>query len=240
MSENKLAFLEPGFEGVEEAMAEAPVETPAAAEGGEAALALGGPDGAEAADEAALKGAAPVAPTVPITAMLDERERRQAAERERDAARRQLEAARAAPAELAPDQAQALAAYQQNMRYSRRFAEREYGKDVIAAVHDWAVARCDADPLFNQQIFASEDPYEAAYQAFQREKILAEVNADDLAAFKAWKAAQTGREPAVSTPTPEPAPPPRSLATVANAGGPGARTDTMVGPGQAHAAFFTR
>ena len=43
--------------------------------------------------------------------------------------------------------------------------------DLSAALHDWAVARCDADPFFNQQMLASEDPYEAAYRAWQSEQV---------------------------------------------------------------------
>lgn len=260
MSENKLAFLESGYEPPEmppaETPAEQPAETTTASEQHAEAVsgAVEAPQEPETAQrdekgrfapKAATEAAVPVEPGhVPLSAVLDERERRQAAEKAKADLEAELLRVREQrmPQELEPEQAQALASYQQNMRFSRKFAEREYGKDVIAEVHDWAIQRCDTDPIFNQQIFTSEDPYETAYQAFNREKILAEVNADELAAFKAWKAAQADAQaPATQIPQqPNTPPPPRSLASASNAGGPGAATDTIIGPGQAFAGLFSR
>jgi len=39
---------------------------------------------------------------------------------------------------------------------------------------------------------ASDDPYEAAYQAYSRERVLSEVQPSDLDEFKAWKAIKAG------------------------------------------------
>ncbi len=63
-----------------------------------------------------------------------------------------------------------LAAYANNLKISRRFAEREYGREVVSAVHDWAVARCDADPAFNALMRESDDPYEAAKRSFDQDQ----------------------------------------------------------------------
>jgi len=174
---------------------------------------------------------------VPLSALLDEREKRRAAEQ----ARAELEA-RAAPA-TPPEPAEELrqALYAQNLRSSRRFAEKEYGADTIAQVHDWARTKCDADPHFNQLMRTSDDPYEAAYQAYAREQVLAEVKPSDLEAFKAWRASQaagSAAPPPQPTPTP-PAPLPKSLATAPGNGAAG-KVHTPTGPGEAFNAVIGR
>jgi hypothetical protein len=121
----------------------------------------------------------------------------------------------------------------------------------VAQVHDWAAAKCDEDPIFNQQMRQAEDPYEAAVQAYRREQLLKEVSPDDLDDYRAWKAARasapgaaspppSGLRPATSPMKGEevrvPAPlPPRSLATASGTGGAGA-PHIPVGPGQAFGA----
>jgi hypothetical protein len=148
---------------------------------------------------------------------------------------------------MAPAAQVEVALYSQNLRASRRFAEREYGKDSVAMIHDWATRRCDEDPHFNQQMRSSDDPYEAAILAYNREQILRTVKPDDLAAFKAWQAAQAavqgqntanprqrGGHPATLS-----KPVPRSLATASGTGGAGA-PHTPMGPGQAFANALNR
>jgi hypothetical protein len=135
-----------------------------------------------------------------------------------------------------------IALYSQNLRASRKFAEREYGKSQIAEVHDWAVKRCDEDPYFNQQMRRSEDPYEAACQAYNREQILRTVKPGDLAAFKAWQAAsaRTAASPAaLDTAQPAARPVPRSLVTASGTGGAG-KPHVPVGAGEAFGAAFSR
>jgi hypothetical protein len=180
---------------------------------------------------------------VPISALLDEREKRQAEKAQREALEKRLadmEAARQPQRQLEPTEQLRAAVYGQNLRSSRRFAEKEHGKDLIQAVHDWAVKRCDEDPHFNQRMRSSEDPYEAAHAAYQRDQVLNTVKPTDLEAFKAWQAAQAqlatqtttttqtqqhGRAPAA----------PRSLVTAPNAGGAGG-SNVPIGPGHAFSA----
>ncbi|MDB5483050.1 MAG: hypothetical protein JWO83_4103 [Caulobacteraceae bacterium] len=180
---------------------------------------------------------------VPISALLDEREKRQAEKAQREMLERRIAEMRAQAApqrELAPTEHLEVALYSQNLRASRRFAEREYGKDTVATVHDWATRRCDEDPFFNQQMRSSDDPYEAAFQAYNREQILRTVRPDDLAAFKAWRAAQAvaaGQTPthprdSGGHPTTSHTPVPRSLATASGTGGAGA-SHVPIGPGLA-------
>ncbi|MEO8926364.1 MAG: hypothetical protein ABI306_04295 [Caulobacteraceae bacterium] len=130
------------------------------------------------------------------------------------------------------------ALYAQNLKVSRKFADRQYGTELVGKAHDWAAARCDADPHFNQRMRASDDPYEAAVQAYNREEILKEVTPADLDAFRAWKAAQSGAPaPTAAQPpsSPSPPPPPRSLVT-APGNGAVARDHVDTSPGSAFAA----
>ena len=176
---------------------------------------------------------------VPISAMLDEREKRQAAEK----ANRELQerlAAQQPQTPLAPEEAFEAALYAQNLRVSRRFAERQYGPELTAQVHDWAFKRCEEDPLFNVQMRSSDDPYEAAMQAYNREQVLAAVGPSDLEAFKAWQAAQADLKAAQPVPQPAPsAPLPRSLADAPGNGAVG-HSHVPVGPGEAFLAAIPR
>jgi hypothetical protein len=184
---------------------------------------------------------------VPISALLDEREKRQAERAQREALERrvaEMAAQALPPRELAPAEHIEVALYSQNLRASRRFAEREYGKDAIAGIHDWATRRCDDDPIFNQQMRSSDDPYEAAVQAYNREQILRTVKPDDLAAFKAWQASSASGARAThdSVPTHRStsrASVPRSLATASGTGGAGA-PHVPIGPGLAFATAINR
>ena len=96
--------------------------------------------------------------------------------------------------------------------------------------------------MFNHQMRSSEDPYEAAYQAFNRERIVSRVTPDRLAAFEAWEAAQGRAAPghiAQYHPAAYPPPVPRSLAGAPGNGNAGA-APTPVGPGQAFASVIPR
>ena len=163
----------------------APVEADEPAKGPER-----GPDGkfvakAEAEPEPGL---------VPLAALLDERDKRKKFEDQL----RELQRQANPPATPEPTEVLQAQRYADNLRFSRKFAEREYGKDTIATVHDWVVAKCDADPAFNEQMRQSEDPYEAAYQAYNRaqlEPLIADVKPADFAAFKAWQAQQAAGDP---------------------------------------------
>ena len=135
------------------------------------------------------------------------------------------------PAEPPADTARLEQALQaQTLSVSRKFADRQYGAETTARLHDWAAARCDTDPAFNQQMRVSDDPYEAAMQAWRREQVFAAVGPEDLEAFKAWKAAG-----AVTQPTAVP----RSLATAPGHGGAG-QPHIPVGDGEAYGAVFRR
>ncbi len=88
-------------------------------------------------------------------AMQEEREKRQALERRLAV----VKTASESPPKSALERDLGVTVYANNLRVSRRFAEREYGRDVVSTVHDWAAAKCDSDPAFNARMRASEDPY---------------------------------------------------------------------------------
>jgi hypothetical protein len=188
-----------------------------------------------AAQEVAAPAPQPEPGQIPIAALLEERDKRKEAAARAEALERQLQKMRAAQAPrraLEPNEQLEIALYAQNLRASRKFAEREYGKDTIATVHDWAAKRCDTDPVFNQQMRSAEDPYEAAHAAYHREQILRTVRPGDLAAFKAWQAAQAAAGPSPAQAHHAPASVPRSLATASGNGAAGA-PHVPIGPGQA-------
>ena len=203
------------------------------------------PDGKFAA-KASDAAPEPATPQPPLTeketvgfykAMQEERDKRQAAERR--IAELTANQPPPAPLDTATELQQAL--YGQKLGVSRKFAEREYGKDTIATVHDWASARCDADPAFNDHMRSSDDPYEAAMAAYNREQILAEVKSpDDLAQFNAWKAAQAAGQAETPPPPPPPSPPaPKSLVNAPGNGAVG-KAHVPLSDDAAYAALFTR
>jgi hypothetical protein len=188
-----------------------------------------------------------------LRAMMDEREKRQAEQARAQSLERKLAELQAAqqPSEApnAWEDPQGAAAWQQqqlderlraqSLTISRRFAEMQYGAELVGKVHDWVVEKCDADPLFNAQMRRSDHPYEAAMQAFNREQILAKVKPDDLAQFEAWKAAQAAAGQGVNPVSQQPSvtPPPRSLNSAPSAGGP---QHVATAPGSAFDGLFTR
>jgi hypothetical protein len=143
-------------------------------------------------------------------AMQDERERRQSLEAELAALKNDREPSLS----TAANRDLGVTVYANNLRVSRRFAEREYGREVVAALHDWAAARCDTDPAFNARMRASDDPYEAAKQAYDVEQPL--------------------RHAQHSSPN---TPPPRSLANAPGNGAVG-KPHVPVGDGNAYDSLF--
>lgn len=162
---------------------------------------------------------APVAPApvhqpeqafAPVAALLDEREKRQAAERranELQQWRDQQEAqARRQPA---PDPDQDPAAFRahqaqqldqvfwdQRLEMSRGFAEMRHGPEKTTQAFQWGVERCDFDPFFNAKVRASKDPVGFVVGEYQREQLVSTMTPERIAAFQAWEAAQAA--PAVA------------------------------------------
>lgn len=179
MSEDKLSFVD------ENTPAEPQVVTP-------------DPPAADPAP-VKVKGDTPAAPPaasedksnpIPIQALLDERERRQKAEREAEEGRqfrRQLEAQRRQEAMQDPEQRIQLEREQfhrallaNKLQQSRFLAEREYGAEEVKA----AYAFFDQHPQLSHQLMSHPSPYHAAVDFYRRQKIADEVGSDP----EAWRA----------------------------------------------------
>jgi hypothetical protein len=225
MDEQDLAAL---IEGEAEAVAEAQPEAtdPPAAQA----------EAPEAGETPAVQ--APPAPPepghVPVAALLDERDKRKAAERRLA----EIEAGRKADGPP-PEETPAQQLWALRMDISRELITSQIGEAESQALHDWGEAKCGSDPHFNAQVFASKNPYAFLRQARQSEQLLAEVSADDLDDYRAWKASRVAGETPALRAAPPPTPP-RSLADAPNAGGAGAVSETPMGPGAAFNATIRR
>lgn len=174
---------------------------------------------------------------VPITAMLDERDKRKA----------EAERANKAEAELAQirlqQQPQALPdmfedpdgfrAHQESLVYqqalgtkldiSEEMARDKFGDELVDKARDWALGMFQNRPGYQQEVFQQRNPYRYVVEQYQRDQMASQVTPDDFAQFQAWKAAQTALQaPQPATPAPAIPPrtvPPRSLASAPSAGG---------------------
>lgn len=192
---------------------------------------------AEPAQPEPVEEPAPVAPAepkpepgyVPISAIMDERDKRQAAEREL-ARIRATQVQQTAPAPV-PDvfddpqgfiQHQEMGRYQDRLYFSEQLATVKHGAETVQAAKEWGIEKCASDPLFNQKLLSSQDPVGMAVQEYQREQIASQVSPDAFKEFQAWKAAQANlatqnaAAPAAQTTR---VIPPRSLASAPSAGG---------------------
>lgn len=195
---------------------------------------------------------------VPIDAMLTERERRQAVERELEQLRRQQVQQPAAP-DAFDDPAgferhveERIEARVQAQRadMSYQLAVRDHGKDKVEAARAWAIEKAQKEPLFAQQVesaFKSESlPVDWVVQQHKRDSLLTEVgdNVDDWFTREAAKRGYVANSAppvaapvvAAQQPAPKPAMPPRSIAADASP----AATPPNANPMAAMDAIFTR
>lgn len=170
---------------------------------------------------------------VPLSAMLDERDKRKAMEAELARYRQQEQQQQPieAPDMFADPDAYAAfqdqkvqqALYQTNLQWSQRIAAIQYGEETVNEASKWAFDKCNSDPYFNAKVASSADPIGYAVQEWKREQIASQVSPDDFAQFQAWKAAQAQLQASqphtAATPVTSRATPPRSLASAPSAGG---------------------
>lgn len=184
----------------------------------------------ESVQEAPQAPQAPQVPPgyVPLAALEDERRKaREARQRLQE-----FEAMRANPPP-APDDPEYLSYVQQTLRqeqynrdlkWSQRFAEKEHGKEVVDQAFEWGEALCNEDPLFNQKVAMSGDPYGFVVAEWKKQQILSRVqDPSEYDAFLAWKAQQGAQpQPAPSQAQSQPAPqaPRPSIAGMPSSGGP--------------------
>ena len=191
------------------------------------------PEPAPVAAVEAEPEAAPAPQHVPLTAMLDERDKRKALEAE--LARRDALAAQQQPQQVqAPDMFEdpdGYRSYQEALVHnqalttkldiSEELARDKFGDEVVDQARDWALQKFAARPGFQQEVFQQRNPYRFVVEQYQRDQMASQVTPDDFAQFQAWKTAQAAvqatQPQAIATPSRST--PPRSLASAPSAGG---------------------
>lgn len=162
---------------------------------------------------------------VPITALLDERDKRKAMEQELErlrAAQKPVEAPAMPdvfddPVGFAEYQEQRVASTALNTKLdiSEEMARDKFGDEEVEAAKNWVLAQAQIKPGFGNEVISQRHPYKYAVELYRREQIASQVNPDDYAQFKAWLAAQSAvqeqTKPAVQAPS-------RSLASAPSAG----------------------
>jgi hypothetical protein len=203
---------------------------------------------------------APVQPPpgyIPMAAVLDEREKRQAAQREAEDFRRKYEeATRKPPVPLDPIADPEAFERSLNERIERvRWdaitnaslvaATRHHGADKVKAAEEWLQSELQQNPGIWQQIQRQPDPYDYVVSQHQRTLRLQKIGDDDPDAYaQKWAEANgyvkagttqpqsagvTGHSPPSTLPRP-------SLASAPSAGGK--TSNVPVGPGEAFNAVF--
>lgn len=176
----------------------------------------------------------PEAKAVPVTALLDEREKRQEAQRRAEEFERRMKeyerklADFQKPKEEAPDwyqdpdkafqhQAQRIEQQfeQRRLEQSKFFAEREFGAETVNEALSWF----DQNPQYSQQFLTEPSPFHAAVEFYKKQKLLEEVGSDP----EKWREQERERlrqELMAEAPAkPKPKAPPASLAKAPARGG---------------------
>jgi hypothetical protein len=175
--------------------------------------------------------------SVPLTALLDERDRRKEAERR--AAEYESRQAASAPVDMPDpiDDPRGFAEWQnsqvQQALVSQRFemsdlmAKQQYGEETVKTAAEWAMEKAKADPLFATAYMQQPHPIDWIVREHKRSALVNDIgdNVDDWFAKEAEKrgyaptAPNTAPAPAVaaSPPAVKPAVPPRSIASDASA-----------------------
>jgi len=164
---------------------------------------------------------------IPISALLDEREKRQKFEREAEEYRRELAALRApreAPPDIFTDPDQRLQFERQQMQgaimgvkmqQSRFLAERDYSADEVKAAVEWF----NDYPELSHRMLNHASPFHAAVDTYRKFKAAEKVGPDPDAWINSEVERRLNERLAAQAPAQPIARPPRSLAAAPAAGG---------------------
>lgn len=229
MEEDKLEFLGDG--PIQETPAEAPEPVEAEPQEAEA------PEADTGEEEAAPPVAEPKPQDVPLTAMLDERDKRKKAEmraKELEAQLKSMEAPQSQMPDVIEDQAGFTAALDQRVeqrfnqfkvQMSNRVATEKFGADVVAETMEFF----NENPQLSHQFIAEELPMVSAVEFYQRQKFMSSVQGDPQAAIE-----QRAKELAeqMMAQQSKPKAPPASLSSAPSRG------NDPIAPGNAFDALF--
>lgn len=214
MSDDKMNFLEEGLEPTADVAEVEHVE----------------PEAVELAPETGEKPQ-DVPPTpaesrehfAPVTALMDEREKRQEAQRQAEAYKKELDAMRQRSQQPQPkpdfyddpDKALDHRINGVKLQQSKFFAEKEFGADLVQE----AYAYFDQHPNESRDLMNHPSPFHAAVEHYKRQKFLSEVNDPDQ-----WRKSEAERIRAevmaeiAAGSTSRPNAPPPSMASAPSAG----------------------
>lgn len=212
-------------------------------------------------DDAAIHEAE--ARQVPLSAILDERDKkreeqamRKAAEAERDRYKQMYEQTQQRPQSQAPDpydDSQGFAAYQeqqihqavtaQKFQFSEMMAKQTHGEEVVETASKWALDKAQSDPTFAAAYHKQSHPIDWIVQQHKRDSLMSQLPTDVSSLDELIEreiAKRTASVAATSVAVPQQASPPvkvpRSLATQGE--GPSDIRQVATGPTAAVDALF--
>lgn len=128
---------------------------------------------------------------VPLTVVLDERDRRKAAEAERDRYKQQWEETQKRPAANVPDpldNPEGFAAYQdqrfqealtvQKFQMSEMMAKQAHGDETVQKASEWALERANSDPTFAAAYHRQQHPIDWIVQQHKRDALISQLPTD--------------------------------------------------------------
>lgn len=181
---------------------------------------------------------------VPIAALLDERDKRQALERRLADLENKTRQPETPPTFQTPEEIAAYvqreaanAAWSAKIDFSESTAREKHGDDAVQAAMDWSLAKCDAEKAqlgfspFAVEQMRQRNPVDWVVRQHKREEVVSQLG-DDPDAWVRQRAAELGLTSAqpqaqpIPAASPQPtapisaqAAPPRSLASAPTAGG---------------------
>jgi hypothetical protein len=142
---------------------------------------------------------------IPIAAVLDEREKRQALQRERDDWQRKFEEATKQPPPAPIDPIADPEGFERDLqdrfrkaewdattRVSLGFAVKQHGAEAVKAAETWVAEMVQANPAFFQTIQAQSDPYDFVVRQHKRHLSLSKMGEDDPETWASKWAEQNG------------------------------------------------
>jgi hypothetical protein len=169
----------------------------------------------------------PDARQIPISALLDEREKRQRAEREAEELRKQIEAQRQPQqvpdfyddpeARLQMERQQTLQlAWSNKLDVSEMLARERHGEETVEAAKVAFIEACQTNPSIYSELQRQQNPYGYVVAWHKRQSVLAQMGDDP----DKWIEQQIAtRLQSAQTVQPKPPAPPPSISSATTAGG---------------------
>jgi hypothetical protein len=141
---------------------------------------------------------------IPIAAQLDERDKRQALQRELEEIKRKYEEATRKPhvpidpiADPEEFDRQLNARFEQTQwdavtRISHGFAIKQHGADAVKAAEDWLKTELETNPAMFQSIKSQSDPYDFVVRQHKRSLAMSKIGDDEPDAYARKWAEQNG------------------------------------------------